>query len=267
MLQWETYKLQTPLTRALESAYLPAKSNTTQIPAVIPDWYSLHYLTLCSGTFIWETDTSVTPPSTIKYKNTTSAYCTPRWLDQRANLSQILIFAAIKRLSDPRAFPSTVWNESALENVSLAVPRIITLDYPYDVSPVLPAVATLITGFAFALFATPHVLGAAYVAVTGRPVFRLLPQAAVWFAALSSIFLTASAGLVTAMGNLFSGITPGEDMITACTSPQFLGFQWAGAVGMWCIVFLVWLGGVWGQKVVIIGERRWKKKGKIRLND
>ena len=126
----------------------------------------------------------------------------------------------------------------------------------------LPAVATLITGFAFAVFSLPLVLTATYVSITHTPIFRLLPHAAIGFAALSAIFLTASAWLVTGMGNLFSGYTPAETNVSASTSPGFLGFEWAGAVGMWCVVFLVWLGGVWGQRVVVIpSNRRRGEKG------
>ena len=64
------------------------------------------------------------------------------------------------------------------------------------------------------------------------------------------------------MGNLFSGHTPGDPKVSAATSAVFLGFEWMGAVGMWCVVFFVWLGGVWGQRVVV--RRRERGRGKSR---
>ncbi|KAI4149161.1 MAG: hypothetical protein LQ340_004764 [Diploschistes diacapsis] len=276
IITWDTSASNLRLLASLQSALLPSTNhglvtsplaspqtltvtNTTspsQIPRPIPDWYSLHHLTLCSGTFIWSTDTSTSPSSLTKAKNPATTYCTTRWLDQRANLSQILISAAVKSISNHHLFPTTLYNESLLDTISLSVPSLVSLDYYYDVSPVLPAVATLITGFAFATFSLPLVLLAMYISIAKKPLFRLLPHAAIAFAALSAIFLTASAGLLTGMGNLFSGITPGSTNVSASTSPAFLGFEWAGAVGMWCVVFFVWLGGVWGQTVIVVRKRR-----------
>jgi hypothetical protein len=219
----------------------------------------LHYLTLCSGNFIRETDSSTLPPSITKYKNASSTFCTPRWLDQRVNLTQILIYAASKGLQSTQNFPPSQWNTTVLDDIRNNIAPIMALDYPWDVSPVLPAVATLITGFAFAVFASPLILVATFVAITERNIFRLLPHAAMAFAALSAIFLTASAGLLTAMGNLFSGFTPGDAKVSASTSPSFLGFEWTAAVSMWLVVFLVWLGGIWGQRVVLVNNRYHEK--------
>ena len=291
-MQWDTSASNAPLLASLESALLPPASgglasslqdpsrntpktlsaltglnattpaSTSQIPKPIPDWYSLHYLTLCSGSFIFSTDPTVQAQTSItKRKDPSSIYCTPRWLDQRANLTQILISAASKSLRNPRLYPPTLYDETTIESLSTRLGLLVQLEYYYDVSPVLPAVATLIIGFAFAVFSLPLVLLATYIAVTDTPVFRLLPHAAIAFAALSAIFLTASALLVTGMGNLFSGITPGITNVSASTSPSFLGFEWAGAMGMWCVVFFVWLGGVWGQRVIVITRRKGEKGG------
>ncbi|CAF9930174.1 MAG: hypothetical protein GOMPHAMPRED_005596 [Gomphillus americanus] len=260
IVTWETYQVQPVINERLTSAYLPKDGSEPTIPTIIPEWYSLHYFTLCSGTFIWSTDTTTTPSTSIKSKNATSTHCTSRWFNQSTNLTQILLYAAMKGLSDPNNFPPELWNETAIEDMTNNIASIVVLEYPYDSSPIYPAVATLFTGFAFAIFSTPLILSATFVAVTHRSMFRILPHAAMAFAALGAIFLTASAGLESSMASLFSGTTPGDPKINASSSPIFQGFQWTGAVGMWVVVFLVWLGGIWGQKVILVNSRYREKQ-------
>lgn len=256
--QWETYQIQQAINRKLASAYLPHKGDP-DIPIIIPEWYSLHYLTLCSGTFVWPSNMTSNRTRELRYKNATSTHCTSRWFNEATNFTQILLYAAATGLRDTNNFPADKWNETIIDEITNNVASIVVLDYQYDSSTVYPAVATLFTGFAFAVFSTPLVMSAAYIALQQKAMFRTLPHISMAFAALGAIFLTASARLESRVANSFTGPGHGDPKITVSSSWTFQGFQWTAALGMWTVVFFVWLGGIRGRKIIVIGSRYRKK--------